>query len=73
MSVLAGGTGVAPRVKQAFEHARHDADRRRQAAIDPAGLLLGMVEVEDAVSNQLLRHAGIEPSEVRRVLLDTRG
>jgi ATP-dependent Clp protease ATP-binding subunit ClpA len=72
-SLLAGGMGVAPRVKQAFEHARLNADRRQQAAIDPAGLLLGMVEVEDAVSNQLLRHAGIDPSQVRRVLLDTRG
>ena len=71
--MLAGGVGVAPRVKQAFEHARQDPDRRQQAAIDPAGLLLGMVEVEDAVSNQLLRHAGIDPSEVRRVLRDATG
>jgi ATP-dependent Clp protease ATP-binding subunit ClpA len=72
MSLLAGGMGVAPRVKQSFEHARHDADRRHRAAIDPAGLLLGMVEVEDAMSNQLVRQAGIDPSEVRRVLLDAR-
>jgi hypothetical protein len=70
MSLLAGGMGVAPRVKQAFEHARRDADRRQRATIDPAGLLLGMVEVEDAVSNELLRDAGVDPSEVRRVLLD---
>jgi ATP-dependent Clp protease ATP-binding subunit ClpA len=73
MSLLAGGMGVAPRVKQAFEHARRDADRRQRPAIDPAGLLLGMVEVEDALSNRLLRDAGIDPSEVRRVLLDTAG
>lgn len=70
MSLLAGGMGVAPRVKQAFEHARRDANRRQRPAIDPAGLLLGMVEVEDALSNWLLRDAGIDPSEVRRVLLD---
>jgi ATP-dependent Clp protease ATP-binding subunit ClpA len=73
MSLLAGGMGVAPRVKQAFEHAHRDADRRQRSAIDPAGLLLGMVEVEDALSNRLLRDAGIDPSEVRRVLLDAAG
>ena len=73
MSLLAGGMGVAPRVKQAFEHARRDADRRQRPAIDPTGLLLGMVEVEDALSNRLLRDAGIDPSEVRRVLRDATG
>jgi ATP-dependent Clp protease ATP-binding subunit ClpA len=73
MSLLAGGMGVAPRVKQAFEHALRDADRRQRPAIDPGGLLLGMVEVEDALSNRLLRDAGIDPSEVRRVLLDAAG
>jgi len=73
MSLLGGGMGVAPRVKQAFEHARRDADQRQRPAIDPACLLLGMVEVEDALSNRLLRDAGIDPSEVRRVLLDAAG
>jgi ATP-dependent Clp protease ATP-binding subunit ClpA len=73
MSLLAGAMGVAPRVKLAFEHARHDADRRQRSAIDPTGLLLGMVEVEDALSNRLLRDAGVDPSEVRRVLLDGAG
>jgi ATP-dependent Clp protease ATP-binding subunit ClpA len=73
ISLLAGGMGFAPRVKQAFEHARRDADRRRRATIDPAGLLLGMVEVEDALSNQLLRDAGVDPCQVRQVLLDASG
>jgi ATP-dependent Clp protease ATP-binding subunit ClpA len=72
MSLLAGGMTVAPRVKRAREHARRDVDRRQRAAIDPAGLLLGIVEVEDALANQLLRRASIDPSEIRRVLLDTR-
>jgi ATP-dependent Clp protease ATP-binding subunit ClpA len=70
MSLLAGGMGVAPRVKQALELALLDADRRQRPAIDPAGLLVGMVEVEDAMSNHLLRDVGIDPSEVRRALLD---
>jgi ATP-dependent Clp protease ATP-binding subunit ClpA len=70
MSLLAGGMGVACRVKQAFEHARRDTDRRERPAIDPAALLLGMVEVEDALSNRLLRDAGIDPSAIREVLLD---
>jgi len=73
MSLLAGTMGVAPRVKQAFEHARRDADRRHSPAIEPAGLLLGMVEVEDAMSNRLLRDVGIDPSEVRRALFDAAG
>jgi ATP-dependent Clp protease ATP-binding subunit ClpA len=73
MSLLAGGMGVAPRVKQAFERARRDADRRSRPVIDPAGLLLGMVEVEDAMSNRLLRDAGVDPAEVRRILLDPAG
>lgn len=73
MSVLAGAMGVAPRAKQAFEEARLDADRRQRPAIDPAGLLLGMVEVEDAMSNRLLQDIGIDPSRVRRALLDSAG
>jgi ATP-dependent Clp protease ATP-binding subunit ClpA len=72
-SLLAGGIGVAPRVKQAFEHARRDAECRQRATIDPAGLLLAMVEVEEALSNQLLRDAGVDPSEIRRTLLDSMG
>ncbi len=69
-SLLAGGMGVAPRVKKALEHARDHADRHQGATIDPAGLLLGMVEVEDALSNRLLRDAGIDPFQVRRAVLD---
>ncbi|MDQ3781329.1 MAG: hypothetical protein M3349_00120 [Actinomycetota bacterium] len=69
-SLLAGGMGVVPRVKRAFEHADHHARRRQRPAIDPADLLLGMVEVEGALSNRLLRSAGVDPSQVRRLLLD---
>jgi len=46
-----------------------EADRRQLPAIDPAALLLGMIEVEDALSNQLLRDLGVEPEQVRRSLL----
>lgn len=73
ISLLPGTTGVAPRVKQAFERARQDAERHRRAAIDPAGLLLGMVEVKGALSNRLLHDAGVDPSEIRRALLDAAG
>jgi hypothetical protein len=62
--------GHRARVKRAFEHAWRDADRRQQATIDPAGLLLGMVEVEDALSNRLLQDVGVDPSRVRQALLD---
>ena len=65
--------GVAPRVKEAFELARRRAARRPAGAIDPAGLLLGMIEVEDAVSNRVLRDAGIEPSRIRSLLIGIDG
>jgi ATP-dependent Clp protease ATP-binding subunit ClpA len=63
-----GELSVAPRVKQALERARQHADRRRLPEIDPVALLLGMVEVEDAMSNQLLRDLGVEPAMLRVVL-----
>lgn len=72
-SLLAGGMGVAPRVKRALERADHHARRRQRLAIAPADLLMGMVEVEDAMSNRLLRSAGVDPSQVRRLLLDAAG
>jgi ATP-dependent Clp protease ATP-binding subunit ClpA len=72
-SLLAGTIHVAPRVKQAMERARIDADRRGAAAIAPAALLLGMLEVEDSMANQLLRNVDIEPDAVRQALLVARG
>jgi ATP-dependent Clp protease ATP-binding subunit ClpA len=73
MSLLAGGMGVAPRVKQAFEYARQHVDREQRTAIGPADLLLGMVEVEGALSNRLLQRVGVDLSEVRQALLDAAG
>ena len=61
MSILAGSTSIAPRLKRVFEHAAREADRRKLLAIDPQALLLGLVEVEDALSNRLLRRAGVDP------------
>ena len=57
-------------MKQAFELAAGDAGRRHQATVDPAGLLLGMVEVEDAMSNRLLWKVGVDPGDIRRALID---
>ena len=68
MSILAGSMSIAPRLKQAFEHARRDADRRKRATIDPAALLLGMVEVEDAMSNRILHRVGVDPQLLRQSL-----
>ena len=68
MSILAGSLSIAPRLKQAFEHAQRDSDRRKRAMIDPAALLLGMVEVEDAMSNQILHRVGVEPQLLRQSL-----
>ncbi|MEY2580414.1 MAG: hypothetical protein QOE09_263 [Ilumatobacteraceae bacterium] len=67
-SILHGAMGVAPRAKRSFERARLHADRRGKQLIDPIALLLGMLDVEDAMSNKMLRELGRDPDELRRVL-----
>lgn len=67
-SLLAGTLEVAPRAKQALERARAHAQARELPAIDPASLLLGMVEVKGAVSNRLLRDLEVDPERLRRAL-----
>lgn len=66
-SLLAGGMSVAARFKEAFELARRDSERRRREFIDPVTLFVGMLEVEDAMSNRLLRDTGVDPDLVRQV------
>jgi ATP-dependent Clp protease ATP-binding subunit ClpA len=60
--------GVTPRLKQAFAHARRATDRRGAELIDPDALLIGMLEVEDALSNRLLRQLGVDPCQLRDAL-----
>ena len=67
-SLLAGQVNVMPRVKRSLELASRDADRRHRPAIDPAGLLLGMVEVEGSMSNRLLLEVGVPPGDIRVAL-----
>ena len=67
-SILGSGGSVAPRVKQSLERARQFVESRRPPLIDPAALLLGMVEVNDAMSNRLLRDLGVEPERIGTVL-----
>ena len=67
-SVLAGTMTVAPRVKQALERAWREAEQRRELAIRPSLLLLGIVEVEDALANRLLRENGVDPDGIRALL-----
>lgn len=71
-SVLADTVRVAPRVKQAFERAWREAERRCQSAIRPSLLLLGIVEVDDALANRLLRENGVDPDGVRALLTSER-
>ncbi len=68
MSILAGSMSVAPRLKLAFERARRHADGRPQRTIDPATLLLGMMEVEKALSNRILRELGVDLQQLKRSL-----
>ena len=68
-SLLAGVMSVAPRVNQALERGRPDAARRQRDAIDPAALLLGMLETQGAMSNKLLRRTGVDPDRLHQRLL----
>lgn len=68
MWILAGSMSVAPCVKLSFERALRHAKRRQRLAIHPATLLLGMVEVEDAMSNLILRDLGIDLEQLARSL-----
>ena len=63
-SLLAGAMCVASRLKQAFAQAALDVTRRGRSVIDPAGLLLGILEVEDALANKLLRNVGVAPGDL---------
>ena len=71
-SLLAGAMTVAPRVKQALERGLLDATRRQRNGIDPASLLLGMLEVEGAMSNELLRRTGVDLDGLHALLLGYR-
>jgi ATP-dependent Clp protease ATP-binding subunit ClpA len=66
-SLLAGSMSAACRFKDAFERARHDSEARHRDLIDPVTLLVGMIDVEDAMSNRLLRDSGVDPDIVRQV------
>ena len=60
---------MSPRVKQSLERALLHAEWRQASRVDPLALLLGMVGVEMALSNRLLRDLGVEPEELRRVAI----
>jgi ATP-dependent Clp protease ATP-binding subunit ClpA len=68
-SLLAGNLTVATRLKQAFEIADRHAERRPERRIDPACLLLGIVEVEEALANRLLLENGVDPDDIREALI----
>jgi len=69
-SLLAGTLLVACRAKEAFENARRDAERRQLGSIDPAALLTGMAEVQEAMANRLLRDSGIDLDQLRIILAE---
>ena len=59
---------IAPRLKQALEQALRDATRRGRSLIEPTDVLLGIVTVEGAVANELLRTLGVDPENIRSSL-----
>ncbi len=68
-SLLAGVMSVAPRVKQALERGLLDAARRQRDALDPAALLLGMLETDGAMSDELLRRTGVDRDRLHQLLV----
>ena len=72
-SLLAGAMSITPRVKQALELGLLDATRRQRDEIDPAALLLGMLEVEGTLSNELLRRTGVDLDDLHALLVSYRG
>ena len=72
-SLLASTLHVAPRLKQAMERARDDADRRGAVGITPGGLLFGILEVEGSMASRLLREVDVEPDSVLQALRDSGG
>jgi len=59
---------MTPRLKESFERARQHAERRHRPDIDPASVLLGMLDVEEAMSNRVLRDAGADLDALRLAL-----
>jgi ATP-dependent Clp protease ATP-binding subunit ClpA len=62
--MLADGLGVMPRVKRALER----ACARRPGLVNPQGLLLGIVEDDEAMATRLLVLLGIDVSALRIAL-----
>jgi ATP-dependent Clp protease ATP-binding subunit ClpA len=67
--LLSGAMSMAPRLKEAFERARQEAESPQRSTIAPATLLISMIDVEDAPSNRLLRDLGVDPQQIRQALL----
>ena len=67
-SLLSGEVRMTPRLKESFEGARRHAERRQRPDIDPASVLLGILDVEEAVANRVLRDAGVDLDALRLAL-----
>jgi len=65
-SLLASTITVAPRLKQALQHANTWADRHSRTQIDPVAVLHGMLAVHDSMANRLLRHVGVDPVDLEQ-------
>lgn len=70
-SLLGDSMRVAPRAKEALDLAAQEASRRGRTRIDPADLLLGIIEVESALAIVLLRDSGVDPIQIKRALQAT--
>ena len=66
-SLLAGSLTRRAVSRRRSNGRRRDSERRHCDLIDPVTLLVGMIDVEDAMSNRLLRDEGVDPDVVRQV------
>ena len=61
---------LTERVQESFEMALDISRQLNAPKIDTKHLLLGLLEIEDALANVVLQNLGVEFSELRRQLLD---
>ena len=59
------GMALAPRAKQALEHARRAAKTNHRPAASTSDLLSGLLAVEDGMAVRLLRHFDVDPVALR--------
>ena len=67
-----GQVYVTPKLKDVFDKAEQEAERLHDEYISTEHLLIGIVEVDDAVS-RILKNRGVTKDKILKILVDIRG